>query len=64
MTVEPLPDWVIPPAGGYTVDAFLKLRDLPKHTELIDGGLVFGTWSSPSKRCPRTPRNVTGKPGR
>ncbi|MBF6355955.1 Uma2 family endonuclease [Nocardia higoensis] len=41
MTVEPLPDWVIPPAGGYTVDAFLALRGLPKHTELIDGGLVF-----------------------
>ncbi|WP_232331660.1 Uma2 family endonuclease [Nocardia puris] len=41
MTVAPLPDWVIPPAGGYTVDAFLQLRGLPKHTELIDGGLVF-----------------------
>ncbi|WP_067842028.1 Uma2 family endonuclease [Nocardia lijiangensis] len=41
MTVEPLPDWVVPPPGGYTVDAFLELRGLPKHTELIDGGLVF-----------------------
>ncbi|MCP2291838.1 Uma2 family endonuclease [Nocardia amikacinitolerans] len=41
MTVEPLPDWVVPPPGGYTVDAFLELRGLPKHTELIDGALVF-----------------------
>ncbi|MEU0502929.1 Uma2 family endonuclease [Nocardia sp. NPDC005998] len=41
MTVEPLPDWVIPPAGGFTVEDFLALRSLPKHTELIDGGLVF-----------------------
>ncbi|MGY4098509.1 Uma2 family endonuclease [Nocardia sp. R16R-3T] len=41
MTVEPLPDWVIPPAGGFTVEDFLALRGLPKHTELIDGGLVF-----------------------
>ncbi|MBF6134061.1 Uma2 family endonuclease [Nocardia otitidiscaviarum] len=40
MTVEPLPDWVNPP-GGYTVEEFLRLRDLPRHTELIDGGLVF-----------------------
>ncbi|WP_433757474.1 Uma2 family endonuclease [Nocardia sp. CA-135398] len=41
MTVEPLPDWVIPPSGGFTVEDFLALRGLPKHTELIDGGLVF-----------------------
>ncbi|MFE9321237.1 Uma2 family endonuclease [Nocardia sp. NPDC052278] len=41
MTVEPLPDWVIPPAGGFTVEDFLALRGLPKRTQLIDGGLVF-----------------------
>ncbi|WP_433625041.1 Uma2 family endonuclease [Nocardia sp. CA-120079] len=41
MTVEPFPDWLIPPAGGFTVEDFLELRGLPKHTELIDGGLVF-----------------------
>ncbi|MEV2223111.1 Uma2 family endonuclease [Nocardia vinacea] len=41
MTVEPLPDWVIPPAGGFTVEDFLELRGLPKHTELIDGSLIF-----------------------
>ncbi|MFI6778503.1 Uma2 family endonuclease [Nocardia sp. NPDC050412] len=43
MTVEPLPDWMIPPAGGFTVENFLALRGLPKHTELIDGGLVFAS---------------------
>ncbi|MCP2317335.1 Endonuclease, Uma2 family (restriction endonuclease fold) [Nocardia amikacinitolerans] len=43
MSVEPLPDWVIPPRGGYTVEAFLNLRGLPKHTELIDAGLVFAS---------------------
>ncbi|WP_232839746.1 MULTISPECIES: Uma2 family endonuclease [Nocardia] len=36
-----MPDWVIPPPGGFTVAAFLRLRGLPKNTELIDGGLVF-----------------------
>ncbi|MEV0031669.1 Uma2 family endonuclease [Nocardia sp. NPDC050793] len=41
MTVEPLPDWVIPPAGGFTVEEFLRMRGLPKHTELIDGSLIF-----------------------
>lgn len=41
MTVDPVRDWPIPPSGGFTVDDFLLMRDLPKHTELIDGGLVF-----------------------
>ncbi|KAF0848007.1 Uma2 family endonuclease [Nocardia caishijiensis] len=41
MTVDPVRDWPIPPSGGFTVDDFLQMRDLPKHTELIDGGLVF-----------------------
>ncbi|MFC9976023.1 Uma2 family endonuclease [Spirillospora sp. NPDC127200] len=36
-----LPDWVFPPPGGFTADAFLAMRDLPRHTELIDGSLVF-----------------------
>ncbi|WP_062988338.1 Uma2 family endonuclease [Nocardia anaemiae] len=43
MTVEPLPDWLIPPHGGFTVEDFLALRGLPRHTELIDGGLVFAS---------------------
>ncbi|NKY84159.1 Uma2 family endonuclease [Nocardia veterana] len=41
MTVEPLPDWVIPPTEGFTVEDFLRLRGLPRHTELIDGSLIF-----------------------
>ncbi|PVC84103.1 Uma2 family endonuclease [Streptomyces sp. CS131] len=50
MTAEALPEslhrqsdgskWPVPPADGYTVDEFFTL-DLPPHTELIDGSLVF-----------------------
>ncbi|MEU8623906.1 Uma2 family endonuclease [Streptomyces sp. NPDC048669] len=50
MTAEALPDsphrqpdgskWPVPPTDGYTVDEFFTL-DLPPHTELIDGSLVF-----------------------
>ncbi|GGO88772.1 Uma2 family endonuclease [Wenjunlia tyrosinilytica] len=41
MTAAPLPDWLIPPSGGYTADDLDRLPDLPPHTELIDGSLVF-----------------------
>ncbi|MFC0600055.1 Uma2 family endonuclease [Streptomyces palmae] len=33
--------WPIPPAGGYTADDLERLPNLPPHTELIDGSLVF-----------------------
>lgn len=33
--------WPMPPADGYSSDAFLALQDLPPHTQLIDGSLVF-----------------------
>lgn len=33
--------WPVPPPDGYTVDDFFTLDDLPPHTELIDGSLVF-----------------------
>jgi Uma2 family endonuclease len=33
--------WPRPPVDGYTVDDLLSLPDLPPHTELIDGSLVF-----------------------
>ncbi|MGP3981953.1 Uma2 family endonuclease [Streptomyces sp. KR80] len=33
--------WPVPPTEGYTVDDLLTLPDLPPHTELIDGSLVF-----------------------
>jgi Uma2 family endonuclease len=46
MTAESLPDgalqrWPTPPVDGYTVDDLFTLPDLPPHTELIDGSLVF-----------------------
>jgi Uma2 family endonuclease len=41
MDAGSLPDWVFPPPGGFTADAFLRMRELPRHTELIDGSLVF-----------------------
>ncbi|RFS85878.1 Uma2 family endonuclease [Actinomadura spongiicola] len=41
MDLEPLPDWVTPPPGGFTADDFFRMRGLPRHTELIDGSLVF-----------------------
>jgi Uma2 family endonuclease len=42
MTAEPAAHhWHRPPVGGFTVDDLLTLPDLPPHTELIDGSLVF-----------------------
>ncbi|MFI5568848.1 Uma2 family endonuclease [Streptomyces sp. NPDC051740] len=34
-------EWPRPPAGGWTADDLDKLPNLPRHTELIDGSLVF-----------------------
>ncbi|MGK5553707.1 Uma2 family endonuclease [Actinomadura kijaniata] len=36
-----VPDRLLPPPGGFTADDFLRMRGLPRHTELIDGSLVF-----------------------
>ncbi|MBD3005654.1 MULTISPECIES: Uma2 family endonuclease [unclassified Streptomyces] len=41
MTAEPLPAWAFPPSGGFTADDLDRMPDLPPHTELIDGSLVF-----------------------
>jgi Uma2 family endonuclease len=52
MTTAPLPDtpaegpsrvpgWLIPPADGFTAEDLDLLPELPPHTELIDGSLVF-----------------------
>ncbi len=44
MSVEPktsTPAWPIPPEGGWTADDLDQLPNLPPHTELIDGSLVF-----------------------
>ncbi|MGW2638740.1 Uma2 family endonuclease [Streptomyces sp. NPDC001348] len=34
-------EWPRPPAGGWTADDLDELPNLPPHTELIDGSLVF-----------------------
>lgn len=39
--------WPVPPRGGWSVDDLFTLPDLPPHTELIDGSLVF---VSPQRR--------------
>ncbi|OKI19640.1 Uma2 family endonuclease [Streptomyces sp. CB03911] len=41
MTREKMPDWAIPPEGGFTAEDLDRLPDLPPHTELIDGSLVL-----------------------
>jgi Uma2 family endonuclease len=45
--VEHRVQWPVPPQDGYTVDDLSSLPDLPPHTELIDGSLVF---VSPQRR--------------
>ncbi|MFG1710055.1 Uma2 family endonuclease [Nonomuraea sp. M3C6] len=42
MTPHPsLPDWVFPPPQGFVAEDLDHIPDLPAHTELIDGSLVF-----------------------
>ncbi|MFI2370481.1 Uma2 family endonuclease [Streptomyces sp. NPDC018833] len=44
MSVEPTAkkaDWPVPPVGGWIADDLDRLPNLPPHTELIDGSLVF-----------------------
>lgn len=38
--------WPRPPEGGYTADDLDRLPNLPPHTELIDGSLVFAARQS------------------
>ncbi|MFP8943074.1 Uma2 family endonuclease [Streptomyces fenghuangensis] len=38
---EPFPEWLRPPHRGFTVDDLFRLTDLPSHTQLVDGALVF-----------------------
>ncbi|MDH6126794.1 Uma2 family endonuclease [Kitasatospora sp. GP82] len=40
-TMTAVPDWLIPPEGGFTADDLDDMPGLPPHTELIDGSLVF-----------------------
>lgn len=46
MSADPAPAWLPPPPDGFTADDLDRLSDLPPHTELIDGSLVF---ASPQK---------------
>ncbi|NED90016.1 Uma2 family endonuclease [Streptomyces sp. SID11233] len=44
MSIDPEasePRWAVPPVGGWTADDLDTLPNLPPHTELIDGSLVF-----------------------
>ncbi|WP_342666863.1 Uma2 family endonuclease [Streptosporangium amethystogenes] len=41
MTDSSLPDWVFPPPEGFTAEDLDRIPQLPAHTELIDGSLVF-----------------------
>lgn len=48
MTADPIPTdsrpslgWPVPPPEGYFAEDLDRLPDLPSHTELIDGSLVF-----------------------
>jgi len=38
---EKLPSWAFPPEGGFTAEDLDRIPELPPHTELIDGNLVF-----------------------
>jgi Uma2 family endonuclease len=43
MNLEPFPQWLRPPPVGFVAEDLDRLPDLPPHTELIDGSLVFGS---------------------
>lgn len=39
--ISPRSRWPRPPTGGYVAEDLDRIPDLPAHTELIDGSLVF-----------------------
>ncbi|MEU8251705.1 Uma2 family endonuclease [Nonomuraea sp. NPDC048916] len=41
MEPSSLPDWVLPPPQGFAAEDLDRIPQLPAHTELIDGSLVF-----------------------
>ena len=41
MSAEAVIRWPIPPPGGYVAEDLDRIPDLPPHTELIDGSLIF-----------------------
>ncbi|MGK5500380.1 Uma2 family endonuclease [Streptomyces sp. URMC 125] len=44
---EPFPAWLRPPHRGFTADDLFRLTELPSHTQLIDGSLVFPARQTP-----------------
>ncbi|WP_338423546.1 hypothetical protein [Streptomyces gobiensis] len=40
MEDTPFPEWLRPPYEGFSVDDLFRLKDLPPHTQLIDGSLI------------------------
>ncbi|WP_407705821.1 hypothetical protein [Streptomyces niveiscabiei] len=43
--LEGLPEWMAPPrAGGWEADDLDRLPQAPRHTELVDGALLFRLW--------------------
>lgn len=41
MSTSTLPEWLRPPVDGFTAEDLDRIAELPPHTELIDGSLVF-----------------------
>lgn len=41
MSAEAVVRWPIPPPGGFVAEDLDRIPDLPPHTELIDGSLIF-----------------------
>lgn len=41
MSAQAVTTWPVPPPGGFTAEDLDRIPDLPPHTELIDGSLVF-----------------------
>lgn len=40
-SAEPFPDWLRPPVEGWTSEDLDRLPELPRHTQLLDGMLIF-----------------------
>lgn len=62
MSAEISHHWRVPPREGCTVEDLLTLPDLPPHTELIDGSLVFVRPQRCSTSTSRT--STASEPGR
>ncbi|MFD7904160.1 Uma2 family endonuclease [Kitasatospora sp. NPDC059722] len=43
MDLDDMPEWLRPPATGHTADDLDRLENLPPHTELLFGSLIFSS---------------------